>query len=161
MTVVSYENLRVWKDYAINWADWHPYPTTLPTNNVVALLTALRRIVAGGVEAFYDRHARAARTVRERLQAWGFEMLTEEAYTSPLITAVQGLPGMDIADFCHYLVDEWQIMISGGLDDLKGKIFRVGHIGRAASPEYTGQFLRGVEAYLRLRGLDALFDDKI
>lgn len=149
-----YLNLRVWKDYAINWADWHPYPTTLPTNNVVALLVALRRIVAGGLDAFQGRHARAARTVREQLQAWGFEMLTGEAYTSPLITAMRGLPGMDIADFRRYLANDWQIMISGGLDDLKGKIFRVGHIGRAASPEYTEAFLQGVEAYLRLKGLN-------
>lgn len=149
-----YLNLRTWKDYAINWADWHPYPTTLPTNNIVALLTALRRIVAGGVEAFYERHAQAARTVRAQLAAWGFEMLTEEVFTSPLITAVYGLPGLDIADLRRYLVDEWQIMISGGLDDLAGQIFRVGHIGKAASAEYTEAFLQGMEAYLRLQGRD-------
>ena len=148
-----YLNLRTWKDYAVNWASWHPYPTTLPTNNVVALLTALRRIVAGGLEAFYDHHAQAAHTIRAQLAAWGFEMLTEEAYTSPLITAVHGLPGMDIADMRHYLVNEWQIMISGGLDDLAGQIFRVGHIGKAASAEYTDAFLQGMEAYLRLKGL--------
>jgi len=149
-----YLNLRTWKDYAINWASWHPYPTTLPTNNVLALLTALRRIVAGGLETFYVRHAQAAHTVRSQLAAWGFEMLTEEAYTSPLITAVCGLPGLDIADLRRYLVDEWQIMISGGLDDLAGQIFRVGHIGKAASAEYTDAFLQGMEAYLRLQGYD-------
>ena len=134
---------------------WHPYPTTLPTNNIVALLVSLRRILAGGLEAHYARvTSRRPRPSAPGCRRLGFEMFTAEAYTSPLITAVRGLPGMDIADFRRYLVDEWQIMISGGLDELEGKIFRVGHIGKAASDEYGEQFLEGVEAYLRLKGLD-------
>ncbi len=147
-----YLNLRTWKEYAINWASWHPYPTTLPTNNIVALLVSLRRILDIGLEAYYRRHIQAAQMVRTRLKEWDFRMLTAEAHTSPLITAMYGLPGMDIADLQRYLVDEWQIMISGGLDELKGQIFRVGHIGKAASEEYSQQFLAGVEAYLRRRG---------
>jgi len=149
-----YLNLRTWKNYALDWASWHPYPTTLPTNNIVALLVSLRRILDGGLEAYYQRHVQAAQTVRARLKQLGFRMLTDEAHTSPLLTAMYGLPGMDIADFCRYLVDEWQIMISGGLDELRGQIFRVGHIGKAASADYTNRFLAGVEAYLRLRGYD-------
>jgi aspartate aminotransferase-like enzyme len=84
----------------------------------------------------------------------GFEMYTDEAYTSPLITAMRGLPGMDLTDFCRYLLEERQIMISGGIDELRGQLFRIGHIGRAASSEYTEQLLDGVEAYLHLKGYD-------
>jgi alanine-glyoxylate transaminase/serine-glyoxylate transaminase/serine-pyruvate transaminase len=147
-----YLNLRVWKDYTINWGAWHPYPTSLPTNNIVALVTSLRRIIDGGVEAHYDRFALASQLVRAGLSRLGFEMFTPEADTSPLMTAVSALPGMDIADFRHYLVEEWQIMVAGGLEELSDRIFRVGHIGRAASAEYGERFLNGVQAYLRLRG---------
>jgi alanine-glyoxylate transaminase/serine-glyoxylate transaminase/serine-pyruvate transaminase len=147
-----YLNLRVWKDYSINWGDWHPTPTTMPTNTMMAMLVSLRRILDMGLEANYDRYIQAAGTVRGRLKQLGFEMLTEEACTSPLITAMYGLPGMDIADFRRYLMEERGIMISGGLDELRGKIFRIGHIGKAASAEYTGLLLDGVEAYLRLKG---------
>jgi alanine-glyoxylate transaminase/serine-glyoxylate transaminase/serine-pyruvate transaminase len=149
-----YLDLGVWKDYAHRWGSWHPYPTTLPTNNIVALLASLRRILAEGLEAYYAHHVRAARSVRDRLAQLGFQLLTPEPYSSPLITAVYGLPGMDVDDFRRYLVQEWQIMIAGGLDDLAGKIFRVGHMARAATAEYTGRFLDGVDAYLRLRGYD-------
>jgi alanine-glyoxylate transaminase/serine-glyoxylate transaminase/serine-pyruvate transaminase len=149
-----YLNLRVWKDYAVNWASWHPYPITLPTNLIVALAASLRRILAGGLEAYYDHHVQAARTVRSRLERLGFTMFTAPAYTSPLISAMCGLPGMDLNDFRCYLLDEWQVMISGGLEELKDKIFRVGHIGKAASAEYCEQFLSGVEAYLALRDYD-------
>jgi alanine-glyoxylate transaminase/serine-glyoxylate transaminase/serine-pyruvate transaminase len=149
-----YLNLRTWKDYAINWASWHPYPTTLPTNNVVALLTSLRRILDQGLEAYYARHVEAAHTVRAGLERLGFELFMPEAHASPLITTVSGLPGMDIDDLRSYLEREWQLMIAGGLDELKGKIFRVGHMGKAASLEYAEWFLDGVAAYLRLQGHD-------
>jgi alanine-glyoxylate transaminase/serine-glyoxylate transaminase/serine-pyruvate transaminase len=147
-----YLNLRVWKDYSINWGDWHPTPTTMPTNTVMAMMVSLRRILDMGLEANYDRYVQAAQTVRGRLEQLGFKMLTEAAYTSPLITAMYGLPGMDIADFRRYLMEERGIMISSGLDELRGKIFRIGHIGKAASAEYTSLLLDGVEAYLRLKG---------
>jgi alanine-glyoxylate transaminase/serine-glyoxylate transaminase/serine-pyruvate transaminase len=155
-----YLNLQVWKSFSVDWASWHPYPTTLPTNNIVALLVSLQHVLKAGLEAHYSRYVQAARTVRTGLGRLGFELFTEEAYTSPLITAVRGLPGMDIADFRRYLIDEWQIMISGGLDELRGQIFRVGHIGKAVSEEYSARFLDGVEAYLRLRGLDTLLRDR-
>jgi NAD-reducing hydrogenase large subunit len=126
----------------------------MPTNVVLALLTSLQRIQEAGLEAYYAGYVRAAGTVRSRLKQLGFQMFTDEANTSPLITAMRGLPGMDIAEFRRYLVDEWQIMISGGLDELQGQIFRIGHIGKAASAEYSEQLLDGVEAYLRLGGYD-------
>jgi alanine-glyoxylate transaminase/serine-glyoxylate transaminase/serine-pyruvate transaminase len=156
-----YLNLRIWKDYAVNWGDWHPYPTTLPTNLIVALRTSLRRILAEGLEAHYGRYVRAAEAVSNSLKAMGFRLYTVETCTSPLITAVKGLPGMDIDDYRRYLVEEWGIMISGGLDDLRGKIFRVGHIGKAASADYVEAFLSGTEAYLRLQGREVPAREKV
>jgi len=148
-----YLDLRVWRDYAVNWASWHPYPTTLPTNNIVAALASLRQIEARGLEAHYQSFVQAAQMVRAGLKRLGFGLFADEACTSPLITAVRGRPDLDIEDLRRYLMAEWQVMVSGGLDELHGKIFRVGHIGRASSAEYGELLLEGIEAYLRLRGL--------
>jgi len=142
-----YLNLETWRWYAANWP-WHPTPVTLPTNNIVALLTSLRQIMEDGLDAHYAHFAQAAHRVREGLRHLGFEMFAADDHASPLITAVRSLPGMDVSDFQKYLQREHQILISGGLDDLFGKIFRVGHIGKAASPAYVEAFLAGVEAYL-------------
>ncbi len=143
-----YLNLRTWKDYAINWASWHPHPTTLPTNIVLALRASLHHILETGIEAYYARHVEAAQTVRSGLQRLGFELFTAPEYTSPLISTVRGQPGVDVEEMRRYLLEEHQIMISGGLEDLRGKVFRVGHIGRAATPEYVTAFLNGVEEFL-------------
>ena len=147
-----YLDLRVWKDFATRWADWHPYPTTLPTNNIVAALHSLRQIEALGLDAHYQRFVQAAHRVRAGLKNLGFSFFSDEAYTSPLLTAVRGQPGMDVEDLRRYLVEEWQILVSGGLDELHGQIFRIGHIGKASSPEYCALLLEGIQAYLRLRG---------
>lgn len=144
-----YLDLGVWKQYARDWGDWHPYPTSLPTNNILALVTSLRRIMGQGLEAYYRHHARAAAQVRRALNEWGFRSFAPEAYTSPLITAVHGPPGIDVEDLRRYLMAEWQVMLSGGLQELRGKIMRVGHIGKAASDEYVQRLLEGIETYLR------------
>jgi alanine-glyoxylate transaminase/serine-glyoxylate transaminase/serine-pyruvate transaminase len=150
-----YLNLRTWRDFSTKWAPLHPYPTTLPTHNILGLLVSLRLIEEQGLEAYYARHVETAQFVRSGLLRLGFEMLMPEASASPLITTVRPLPGMDVEDFRRYLLEEWQIMIGGGLEGLRGEIFRVGHIGKAASAEYRELFLNGVEAYVKLQGLGA------
>lgn len=150
-----YLNLRVWKDYATNWASWHPYPTTLPTNNIVALITSLRHILDAGLGAHYGRYIQASGRVRAGLTQLGFEMYAPEEHVSPLISAVRGLPGMDIAQFRRWLLDEWQVMISGGIGALSGQIFRIGHIGKASSEEYSQHLLKGIETYLQTHDTNA------
>ena len=150
-----YLNLRTWIDYKTLWGPHHPYPTTLPTHNILGLLASLRLIEEQGLEAYYARHVEAAHYVRAGLKRMGFEMLMSEANASPLITTARRLPGMDVEDLRHYLLEEWQIMIGGGIHGgLRGEIFRVGHIGKAASVEYCELFLEGVEAYLKLQSYD-------
>ena len=147
-----YMNLQVWKESSARWGAWHPYPTTLPSNNIVALVASLRKIMAQGLDAQYERHIEAAQTVRTGLKRLGFKMFTSDGLMSPLLTAVRVPPGMDVDDLQRYLIDEWQILVAGGLEELSGKIFRVGHIGKAASTEYSEALLAGIEAYLRLKG---------
>jgi alanine-glyoxylate transaminase/serine-glyoxylate transaminase/serine-pyruvate transaminase len=149
-----YLNLRTWRQYATDWASWHPYPVTLPTNNIVGLRASLRRILADGLEAHFDRYRRAARAVRGGLEAVGFEMEVEEAFASPIATAVKGRPEFRVRELIEYLAETHGLLISGGLGPLAGKIFRVGHMGKAASRPYLMEFLFAVESFLRLRGLD-------
>ncbi len=150
-----YLNLQTWKQYAAEWASWHPYPTTMATNNVLALLASLRRLLAEGLQTRYARTAKAAEMTREGLIGMGFEMFVEGPHASPLITAARGRPDMSIAEMARFLKGEWGILIGGGIDELAGKIFRVGHMGRAISPEYVEAFLTGVKDFIQRKGLEA------
>ena len=52
----------------------------------------------------------------------------------------------------RWLVEQRQVAIGGGLGELSGKIFRVGHLGKAATREYLVDFLFAMEEFLRLKG---------
>ena len=148
-----YLNLATWRRYAELWSGWHPHPTTMPTNVVEAFDVALTGLLEEGVERRWTRLARARDRVREGLEEMGFGMLSPIATASPVTTAVYGLPGMDVADYMAWLLREHRIRIGGGLGELSGRIFRIGHMGRAAEPDAIDRYLRATADYVDGHGL--------
>ncbi len=149
-----YLNLATWRRFAEQWSGWHPHPTTMPTNVVEAFDVALTGLLEEGVEHRWRRLAGARDRVREGLEEMGFRMLSPIATASPVTTAAYGLPGMDVSDYMAWLLREHRIRIGGGLGELSGKIFRIGHMGRAAEPDAIDRYLRATADYLdgHLRG---------
>lgn len=147
-----YLNLDTWRNYAKSWADWHPYPTTIPTHNIVALRVSLQSILSNGLENHYAKHVRAAKRVRDGLREMGFDLFVEGEYACPLITSVKAGPEFQVDELTRFLRDEHGIMIGGGIAALKGQIFRVGHMGRAASDEYVEDFLVAVKIFCARQG---------
>jgi aspartate aminotransferase-like enzyme len=58
-----------------------------------------------------------------------------------------------VAELSKWLVAERGMAIGGGLAALSGKIFRVGHLGKAAEREYLVDFLFAIEEFLRFKGI--------
>lgn len=145
-----YLNLRVWRQYAREWGNWHPFPVTLPTNNVLALRAAIDRLVDEGLEGRIARYRDVARFLRSGLRDLGFEMFVDGEFAANVITAVRRLPGMDVADLITTLREEHGIRISGGMGETSGDIFRVGHMGKAGSRAYASLFLDALADYLGL-----------
>jgi len=79
----------------------------------------------------------------------GFEMFVPDAYSAPVVTAVKARPEFEVAELSKWLAHERGIAIGGGLGELAGRIFRVGHLGKAATREYLVDFLFAVEEFLR------------
>ncbi len=144
-----YHDLRTWAWFREHEKDWHPYPTTLPTNVIVALNAALGRIFEQGIEDHMARIRSAAIHTREGMDKFGFKMLPDPAFTAPMLSAFYALAGMKVGDFMRDLREEHGLMISGGLGDLTGRIFRVGHMGAANKPEIVEELLTAVESYLK------------
>ncbi len=125
-----YLDLRTWRRYDERWAGWHPYPTTVPSNLLDAFDASLEAILQEGLERRIERTARAAARVRAGLRAMGFTMFVDDDVASPVTTSVRGLPELPPAELIARLRERYGVYISGGLDDLAGKIFRIGHMGR-------------------------------
>jgi (S)-ureidoglycine-glyoxylate aminotransferase len=114
----------------------------------------MRRIVKGGLEAHFDKYRRASQAVRKGLENLGFEMFVPEAYASTVVTAIKARPEFEVADLIKRLAEERNIAIGGAFGALSGKIFRVGHLGKAAERGYLTDFLSSIEDFLRHKGIN-------
>jgi len=150
-----YLNLSTWRQYSREWGSWHPTPVTLPTNIILALRTSLLKIIDMGLEAHFEKYRKASRTVRQGLRQLGFEMFVDEESASPVVTGVCAHPQFEIAEMLSWLVEKHEIAIGAGLGELAGKMFRVGHLGKASSREYLVELLLAMEGFMQHKGIPA------
>jgi len=148
-----YLNLKTWRHYAQEWGSWHPTPVTMPVNILLGVLARLRKIVEGGLEEHLAKYARASRIVRTGLRNAGFEMFVPDEYAAPIVTAVKARREFEVAELSMWLENERGLVVGGALGELAGKMFRVGHLGKAATREYLLDFLVAVEEFLRYKGV--------
>ncbi len=130
-----YTNLEVWRRYAVDWADWHPTPVTMPSSIFYALLVALEQLMAEGIEDRLMRYRNIAIQLRQGLREAGMQPFTTDDNLNPVLTAAYPPVGNESSDVVEYLLNRHQIQISGGLGDLKKKIFRIGHMSPVLSED--------------------------
>ncbi len=94
----------------------------------VGLVESLRMIKEEGLDACFARHARLAEATRRACTALGCALFAPTA-PSPTVTAVRGPDGLDTGKLVKQLRDQYGVAIQGGQDAVKGKIFRVAHLG--------------------------------
>jgi aspartate aminotransferase-like enzyme len=104
-------------------------PFTPPVSLVAGLDVALRMLLAEGLEVVFDRHVRLGRACRAGAKAMGLELFSPDEDRSAVVTAIRAPDGIDAGDVVKGLRDRFGITIANGQGDLKGRIFRIGHIG--------------------------------
>ena len=143
-----YLNLAVWRKYVTEWGSWHPSPVTLPSGNVLGVRASMRRIWEGGLDAHFAKYVHASQAVRRGLEKLGFEMFVPVEYASTVVTGVCVRPEFEVDELSKWLAQERNIAIGGAFGPLAGKIFRVGHLGKAAEPEYLDDFLSSMKEFV-------------
>lgn len=123
-----YGDLRVWRKYAVEWGNWHPFPVTMATNNVRALHTSLEGLLKEGIQARLERYCDLAMRLRNGLRRIGWEPYTPDELMAPVLTAAWCPPGVPSEKIVAYMADQHHIKISGGLGTLKEKMIRIGHM---------------------------------
>ena len=104
-------------------------PFTPAVSLVKALDVALGLLLEEGLEAAFDRHAALGRACREGAKAMGLELFSPDEDRSAVVTAIRTPDDVDANEIVATLRDRFGITIAGGQGALKGKIFRIGHIG--------------------------------
>jgi alanine-glyoxylate transaminase/serine-glyoxylate transaminase/serine-pyruvate transaminase len=131
----AHKNAKMPKHY---W-DWKPmiennkngfFPFTPATTLVYGLDEAISMLLEEGLENVFARHARHAHATRLAVKAWGLEILckNEDEYSNSL-TAVLLPEGHDADHFRKVVLDEYDMSLGMGLNKVKGKVFRIGHLG--------------------------------
>ncbi|AIY89692.1 pyridoxal-phosphate-dependent aminotransferase family protein [Geoglobus acetivorans] len=107
-----------------------PYTPAVPL--FLAFAEALRIIEEEGIENRIERHRKFARATRVWAENAGLELfpaLNEHSSYSNTVTAIKMPDGIADRDLRGTLREEYGITISGGQEHLKGRIFRIGHMG--------------------------------
>ena len=80
-----------------------------------------------GLEECFARHARLARAARAGMEALGLKLFAKSPSTA--MTTVLSPDGVDSEKLCKHLFNQYGIKLVGGQDAVKGKIFRIAHLG--------------------------------
>ena len=142
-----YLDLLVWQRYAIEWADWHPFPVTTAVSTVVALRQSLREILHEGLAPRYERHAAVAARLREGLADLGFRSFAQPGYESPTVTVALAPEGLDPVELNDFLLRDKDIMIAFAHD--RERAIRVGHMGVNACDEKVDLLLEAIREFMR------------
>lgn len=103
-------------------------PFTPPVNLIFALQAALKMMKAEGLENIFARHHRQMHATRAAIMAMGLPLYAPSGHGSPAITAVAPTT-VDAEQIRSLMKKKFDIVLAGGQDALKGKIFRIGHLG--------------------------------
>ncbi len=134
------------------WGTNRFYHHTPPVTFYYALLEALRIVEEEGLEARFARHRLNHLALVAGIEAMGLAMLVEPAYRLWTLNAIRIPSGVDDGKVRGRLLQEFGIEIGGGLGDLKGKIWRVGLMGKNSTASNVMLFLAALERALREEG---------
>ena len=127
-------------------------PFTPAINLFYALQAALRMMQAEGLENIFARHERLRTAARAAVKGLGMPLFAADEYSSPAITAV--MPnGVDAEQIRSLMRKRFDIALAGGQDHVKGKIFRIGHLGFVSDRDLL-TVIASLEATLQELGYD-------
>ncbi len=129
------------------------FPYTPNTNLLYGLHEALDMLFAEGLENVFARHQRLAKACRAAVTGWGLEIqCADPAVYSPVLTGVMMPEGVDADVVRKVIYERFDTSLGMGLGKVKGKLFRIGHLGECNDGSLMGT-LCAVEMGLSLAGV--------
>ncbi|QOT00600.1 alanine--glyoxylate aminotransferase family protein [Brevibacterium sp. JNUCC-42] len=106
---------------------------TTPYTPAVSLVFGLEEVVAmleeEGLPQVFARHELMKEMTRAAMRALGLPLMTDDLYASPTVTSVDPGDLFDAEELRKILRTKFNVIIAGGQQHVKGKIFRIGHMG--------------------------------
>ncbi len=115
------------------------YFATHNTNYTFGLKKSLEIILNEGLKERYKRHYKNANYIREKMKEIGFEVFGNKNYLAPTLSIFIYPEGIDDEKFRGELKEKG-ITVASGIKDLKGKVFRMGHMGEVKKEDLDYAF---------------------
>lgn len=111
-----------------NAAGTFPYTPSIPL--LYGLREALAAMKEEGLNNAIKRHVRLAEGTRKAVAAWGMKLLCKHPrWNSHSLTVVEAPAGVDTDVLVKTAWAKYNLSIGLGLGEVKGKVFRIGHLG--------------------------------
>jgi alanine-glyoxylate transaminase / serine-glyoxylate transaminase / serine-pyruvate transaminase len=106
------------------------FPTTPATNLLYGLREAVAMLKEEGLANVFARHRRFGEATRRAVRAWGLELqCADPDQHSNAVTTVVMPAGHDADAFRATVLDRFDMSLGTGLGKVKGRVFRIGHLG--------------------------------
>ncbi|MCP4481733.1 MAG: alanine--glyoxylate aminotransferase family protein [bacterium] len=102
-------------------------PFTPPVSLIAGLDESLKMITQEGIQNVWQRHQKMAVATRAAVQALGLELFSSQP--CDVVTAIKVPLGIDGGKIVKILREKYGVSIAGGQLSMKGKIFRIAHMG--------------------------------
>lgn len=126
-----------------------PFTPAIPL--FFALLEALRMLKEEGLANRIQRTRALAEGCRRGAKAIGLELFPDPAFASNTLTALRYPFSVDDAKFRNALKEKHRVIVAGAQDQIKGKVWRIGHMGITSFTDLAATFA-AVEAELAGQG---------
>ena len=137
------------------------YHHTSPITMIYAMRESLRMMMEEGIAGRHDRHAKVAAGLRAGLTAMGLDLATDPDYQLNPITVVNAPEGIDEAVVRSRLLNEFDIEVSGGLGEFRGKVWRIGMMGEGARERSVLSVLSALEVVLGDMGYEVAYGGSV
>jgi len=142
-----YTNLKAHVDALVKQDT--PYTPAVPL--FLAFREALILLREEGLSNRITRTTRLADAARAAVQALGLQLFPNRRFASNTVTAIRYPAGVEDSRFRKILREGHRTIVAGGQDHLKGRIFRIGHMGICSFEDLEAGF-RAIEATLAAEG---------
>lgn len=126
-------------------------PFTPSVTLIYGLHAALKELKREGLENRIKRHRMLAKVAREAIKAVNLELFPSEDVASNTVTAIKIPHGLTDEDIRGGLKKDFGILLAGGQEHLKGKIFRIGHMGNVGYLDLV-EVISALEVVLKKAG---------
>ena len=143
-------DLKVWSEYLVTEAEWHPQPITGATNMLAALDWMADAILEEGVEKRQERFRQVGERLKKEFVDMGFTIPVPPETASPVVTEFVVPDGFLAEDFREHYIRKHNVMVGRGERmnaDGEAISFRIAHFGRAAEKKRVDMMIEITKAF--------------